>query len=155
MRSSPSNFGVSTISVAMIVRFQNSGAIAGTANLSKLFRTPTTRPDSPSSSTIGNSSCARFTVRSVSCSSNPGANRGMITGASSTNTAVMTPSPAASTNTSAEATRKASSRPRFSSCSVNTGTKAACSAESANRLRTRFGTWKAIVKALIGPRTPK
>ena len=92
MRSSPSNAGVSTTSVAMIARFQNSGAIAGTAKWSKLFRTPTTSPERPSSSTIGNSSCARWTVRSVSCSSKPGANSGMITGASSTNSAVRTPS---------------------------------------------------------------
>ena len=34
---------------------------------------------------------------------------------------------------------------------MNTGTKAAWIAASANRLRTRFGTWNAIVKADIGP----
>ena len=40
------------------------------------------------------------------------------------------------------------------SSSVKTGTKAGCSAASANRARIRFGTWKAIVKADIGPLTP-
>ena len=79
----------------------------------------------------------------------------MITGASSTNRAVSTPSETEITNSSAEATRNASWRLRCSSCSVNTGTNAACSAASANRLRTRFGTWNAIVNALIGPFTPK
>ena len=79
----------------------------------------------------------------------------MITGASSTNTALSTPRDTEITNSSAEATRKASSRLRCSSCSVKTGTNAAWSAESANRLRTRFGTWNAIVNALIGPVTPK
>ena len=64
--------GVSATSVAMITRFQNSGAIAGTAKCSKLFSTPTTSPESPSISTIGNISCARLTVRSVSSSSKPG-----------------------------------------------------------------------------------
>ena len=38
---------------------------------------------------------------------------------------------------------------------MNTGTKAAWIAASANRLRTRFGTWKAIVNADIAPLTPK
>ena len=38
---------------------------------------------------------------------------------------------------------------------MNTGTKAAWIAASANRLRTRFGTWKATVKADIGPNVPE
>ena len=54
-----------------------------------------------------------------------------------------------------EATRNASLRSPFSSSSVKTGTKAPCSAESANSARTRFGTWKAIVNADIAPVTPK
>ena len=44
---------------------------------------------------------------------------------------------------------------RFSICSVKIGTNAGWSAASANRLRIRFGTWKAIVNADIGPVTPK
>jgi hypothetical protein len=139
----------------MITAFQASGASAGTANWSKLLRTPTTSPDKPSSSTIGKRICARRTVRSVRFWSKPGAKSGMIRGASSTNSAVSTPSTTAITNTSADATRNASARLRFSSCSVNTGTNAAWSAASAKRLRTRFGTWNAIVNALIGPFTPK
>ena len=51
-----------------------------------------------------------------------------------------------------EATRNASRRSPRSSSSVNTGTKAPCSAESATSARTRFGTWKAIVNADIAPR---
>ena len=54
-----------------------------------------------------------------------------------------------------EASRNASCLFPFSSCSVKTGTKAAWIAASANRLRTRFGAWKAIVNADIGPLTPK
>jgi hypothetical protein len=38
---------------------------------------------------------------------------------------------------------------------VKTGTNAAWIAASANRDRTRFGTWKAIVKADIAPLIPK
>ena len=53
------------------------------------------------------------------------------------------------------ASRNASRRSPRSSFSVNTGTKAAWIAASANRLRTRFGTWKAIVNADIAPLTPK
>ena len=56
---------------------------------------------------------------------------------------------------SVEASRNASRRLPRSSSSVNTGTNAACIAASANRLRTRFGTWKAIVNADIAPLTPK
>ena len=54
-----------------------------------------------------------------------------------------------------EASRNASRRSPFSSSSVNTGTKAAWIAASANRLRTRLGTWNATVNADIGPRVPK
>ena len=56
---------------------------------------------------------------------------------------------------SVEASLKASRLSPFSSCSVKTGTNAAWIAASANRLRIRFGTWKAIVNADIGPLTPK
>jgi small subunit ribosomal protein S20 len=42
-----------------------------------------------------------------------------------------------------------------SSSSVNTGTKAAESAASANSARTRLGTWKASVNADIAPDVPK
>ena len=49
---------------------------------------------------------------------------------------------------SVEASRSASRlRCPARSSSVKTGTNAALSAASANRLRTRFGTWKAIVNA--------
>ena len=56
---------------------------------------------------------------------------------------------------SVEARRKASLRRSCSRSSVNTGTKAALSAASANRLRTTLGTWKAIVNALNGPLVAK
>ncbi len=56
---------------------------------------------------------------------------------------------------SAPASWNASLRRFVSSSSVKTGTKAALSAESANRLRIRFGTWNASVKADIGPLVPK
>ncbi len=46
-------------------------------------------------------------------------------------------------------------RSPFSSSSVNTGTNAPWSAESATSARSRFGTWKAIVNADIAPVTPK
>ena len=69
--------------------------------------------------------------------------------------AVTAPSTRQIRKKSVDATRKASLRSPFSSSSVNTGTNAPWSAESANSARTRFGTWKAIVNADIAPVTPK
>ncbi len=54
-----------------------------------------------------------------------------------------------------EASLNASRLSPRSSCSVKIGTNAAWIAASAKRLRTRLGTWKAIVNADIGPFTPK
>ena len=79
----------------------------------------------------------------------------MIGSAASTKTAVSAPSTSAISRKRLEATRNASRRSPFSSSSVNTGTNAPWSAESANSARTRFGTWKAIVNADIAPVTPK
>ena len=56
---------------------------------------------------------------------------------------------------SCEASLNASRLSPCSSFSTKTGTKAAWIAASANRLRTRFGTWKAIVNADIAPEMPK
>ena len=59
---------------------------------------------------------------------------------------------AASARRGVEATRHARLRSPFSSSSLKTGTNADESAASATSARTRFGIWKAIVNALIGPR---
>ena len=118
---------------------------------------PTTRPDSASSTTIGNISRARLTVRSCSAglSSKPGASTVMSGSAKITNSAVSAPRTSRIRKNRLEATRKASLRSPRSSSSVKTGTKAPWSAESATSARTRFGTWKAIVNADIAPLTPK
>ena len=79
----------------------------------------------------------------------------MIGSAKSTKSAVSAPQMRQIKKKRLDATRNASLRSPFSSSSVKTGTKAPWSAESANRARTRFGTWKAIVKADITPVTPK
>ena len=141
----------------MITRFHATGASAGTAKCSKELSIPTTRPESASSTTIGNISRARFTVRSWSAglSSKPGANRPMSGSANRTNSAVTALSRRQIRKKRLEATRNASFRSPFSSSSLNTGTNAPWSAESANSARTRFGTWKAIVNADIAPVTPK
>src|SRR3954449_10817139 len=141
----------------MITTFQATGASAGTLKCSNELSMPTTSPDSASSSTIGNISRARFTVRSASAglSSKPGANTPMMGRASRMNSRVITPRTRQITKNRLEATRKASLRSPFSSSSVNTGTKAPWRAESANSARTRFGTWKAIVNADIAAETPK
>ncbi len=139
----------------MMKRFQASGASAGTLKCSNEFSMPTTNPERPSSRTIGNSRRASEIVSSVSWGPKPGATSGMIRGASSVNSAVTPPSTRQIRKKKLEATRKASLRSPFSSSSVKTGTNAPCSAMSANRARTRFGTWKAIVKADIAPLTPK
>ena len=69
--------------------------------------------------------------------------------------AVIAASPSVTRKIRSAARRNASRRFCCSSCSVNTGTNAAWIAASANRLRTRFGTWKAIVNADIAALTPK
>ena len=91
---------------------------------------------------------------SAGSSSKPGANTDMIGSASRMNAAVTKPSTSAIRKNRLDATRNASRRSPFSSSSVNTGTNAPWSAESANSARTRFGTWKAIVNADIAPETP-
>ena len=80
----------------------------------------------------------------------------MTSGATSMKSAVSPPSPRSSSQKSVDATRHARAFSPFSSSSEKTGTNAAVSAWSATRLRTRFGTWKAAVNALIpAPSTPK
>ena len=80
---------------------------------------------------------------------------GMIRPAKTMNSAVIAPSAASITNSSVEARRAASRLRLCAMCSMKTGTNAADSAASANRLRTRFGTWKAIVNAEKAPEVPK
>src|SRR6185437_5701016 len=98
----------------------------------------------------------RPTVKASSSGPNLGpVNRGMITPAANTKKAVSAPSTIRMIQNRVEARRKAS---RFLPCcrrSVNTGTKAADRAAFANRLLTRFGTWKASVKADAAPVVPK
>ena len=110
----------------MITAFHATGASAGTAKWSNELSIPTTSPDSPSNTTIGNISRARLTVRSLSAgsSSKPGANRLIKGSANSTNRAVTALSTSRIRKKSDEATRKASRRSPFSSSSVKTGTKA-------------------------------
>ena len=69
--------------------------------------------------------------------------------------AVIAPSTMVTSRSRVEAMRKASRYLPFSICSVKIGTKAGCRAASAKRARIRFGTWKATVKADIGPLIPK
>jgi hypothetical protein len=80
---------------------------------------------------------------------------GITTPAPTTNSTVIAPRTVTISSSSAEARRKASRRLPWTSSSVKTGTKAALSAESANRLRTTFGTWKASVKAENAPLVAK
>ena len=72
---------------------------------------------------------------------------GMIACAAMMKTAVIAPSAITMIQKTVEARRKASLRRPSCRSSVKTGTNAAESAALANRLLTRFGTWKAIVKA--------
>ena len=104
---------------------------------------------------MGNRIRERLTARSVTASSEPGTNSGISTGATRMNSAVRAPSTSVTTKIKLVVSRNASRRAPCSSFSVNTGTNAAWIAASANRLRTRFGTWKAIVNADIAPLTPK
>ena len=69
--------------------------------------------------------------------------------------AVSALSPSSSSQKTDEATRHARLRSPFSSRPLKTGTNAEETAESATSARTRFGTWNAIVNALILPAVPK
>jgi len=69
--------------------------------------------------------------------------------------AVSPPRPSSISQKRVDATRQARLRSPFSNSSLKTGTKAEESAASATSARTRFGTWKATVKALIRPAAPK
>ena len=82
-------------------------------------------------------------------------NSGMTNPATAMNSTEIAPSTVTMRKKSVDASRKASLRRPCSSSSVKTGTKAALSAASANRLRTTLGTWKAIVNALNGPLVAK
>ena len=107
----------------------------------------------PSRTTTGKSTCESPTVRSTRYGVNslPGMKIGMITPAPTMNSAVSAPSTSRMIQNSVEASRIASRRRRCSRYSAKIGTNAALSAASANRPRTRLGTWKAIVNADAGP----
>jgi hypothetical protein len=79
----------------------------------------------------------------------------MIHGAKTMKSAVSPPRPRNRSQKSVEATRQARARSPLSSIPLKTGTNAPEKARSATSARTRFGTWNATVKALIGPSTPK
>ena len=140
----------------MITTFHTTGAIAGIAKWSYALRIPTTSPLSPSSTTIGNITRDSPTVRSSSSALNLSpVIGGMTYGAMTMKSTVIAPSTTRISPNSAPASWKASLRFFCSSSSVKTGTNAALSAESATSARSRFGTWKAIVKAEKGPEVPK
>ena len=139
----------------MITPFHARGASAGTAKCSKAFSIPTTSPDRASRSTIGKSRRESPTVSAWSSGSNPGTKRGTSAGATAMKRRVSVPSTRQIRKKRLEATRKACRRSPRSSSSVNTGTKAPCSAESANSARTRLGIANAMVNADMGPLTPK
>ena len=141
----------------MITRFHATGASAGIEKRSNVLSIPTVTPLSASRRTSGNITCDRPTMSDSSSgwSSKPGANRGMIHGASRMNSSVTPPRTTVISESSALATLNASFLRPFSSSSAKTGTNAPWSAASANSARIRFGTWNAIVNADIAPVTPK
>ncbi len=110
---------------------------------------PTNTPETPSSTTIGNSTRDRPTASDLSPPGFP--NKSISHGATSTNSAVRAVSPSSISQNRLEATRQARRRSPRSISSLNTGTNADDRAASATSARTRLGTWKATVKALIRP----
>ena len=82
-------------------------------------------------------------------------NSGITKPAVAMKTTAIAPSTVRIRKNSVEASLSASLRRPCSSSSVKTGTNAALSAASANRLRTTLGTWKAIVNALNAPLVAK
>ncbi len=120
------------------------------------LRIPTTSPLRPSRTTIGNSTRLRPTVKSSSWALNSSPVKcGTTLPAARMNTAVIAVSAARISRNRVDARRNASRLRPCSRSSVKTGTNAALSAASANRLRTRFGIWNAIVNAENGPLVPK
>jgi hypothetical protein len=117
------------------------------------LRIPTTIPETPRSATIGKSTRDSPTARARSPPGSP--NGRMIQGASRIRSAVRAPSPRSTSQNRLDATRQARRRSPFSSNSVKIGTNAEERAASATSARTRFGTWKATVKALTLPAAPK
>ena len=109
-------------------------------------------PESPSRITIGKRSRESPTARSKSPPGVP--NSSTINGAMSTKIAVRPVVISRTSQKIVDATRHARARSPFSSSSLKTGTKAPESAWSATSERTRFGIWKATVKALIFPAAP-
>ena len=79
----------------------------------------------------------------------------MISGAKMIPNAVTAPSPSIIRKKTLEAKRHARFRSPLTSSSLKTGTNADASAWSATSERSRFGIWKATVKALILPLAPK
>src|SRR3954454_14618473 len=143
-------------STTRITTFHTSGAIAGIEKCSYALRIPTTRPLTPSRTTIGNRTRLRPTVSSSRrCVNWSPVNSGMITPAARMKNSVIAPRIAMIRTSSVRARRNASLRLPCSSSSVKTGTNAALSAASANSERTRLGTWKAMVKALNAPDVAK
>src|SRR3954454_6600616 len=139
----------------MMTAFQAMGAIAGTPKISYEFRMPVTTPVIPRIATIGNIHRESETTRSGSMFWFPGTKSGINHGAIRTNSAESAPSTTAASHRTMLATRHASgSRPSSRSC-AKTGTNAAEIALSATRLRTRFGTLKAIRKAPSAGLEPK
>ena len=135
----------------MIATFQTTGVSAGMVNWSYEFRIPTITPETPSSTTIGKSTRDSPTA---SCGSEAWNGRNS-SGAASIRSAVKLPRPSRISQISDDATRQARLRSPFSSSSLKTGTNAEERAASATNARIRFGSWNAIVNALIGPRAPK
>ena len=137
----------------MMTTFHSTGVSAGTANCSYELRIATTIPERPSSTTIGKSTRERPTARSKSPPGSP--NGRSSNGAASMKIAVSPPRPSSTSQKMVDATRQARARSPLTSSSLKTGTKAPERAASATRARTRLGIWKATVKALILPVTPK
>ncbi len=136
----------------MIATFQITGMSACAVNSSYELRIPTTIPETPMRTTTGKRIRESVVARS---SRSPRPKSRMIRGASSIRRAVTAPRTISTSQKSVEATRQARSRWSFSRSSLKTGTKAELNAVSAARARTRFGSWKATVNALISPSTPK
>src|SRR5262245_23735538 len=155
MRSSSGTSGTATTRPTMITTFQSTGTKAVAPNSPWACSTAATRPVRPSSTTIGNMIWASWTVSSTSSSDRPGANRGITQGAVTIAISVTRPRTMLMRPISPPTRRWASLWRPCSSSSVKIGMKAADRAESATRLRSRFGTWNAITKALIEPRVPK
>src|SRR5437667_2319737 len=138
-------------------RLKKAEAAAGTPKMWRVLRMPIATAASATRRRKGNMMRVSATVSSTlpGMSAKPGAMAVTSAGANQMPASVMAPTTIASAFTTRLASRQAAASPSCSRRQVKVVTKAAESAPSANRSRSRFGMRKAVMKASSSRPAPK